>query len=243
MSDEQAPGGPAVGGAPPPPPAPTPGEDRAGDEGVEAVDAESLDRREPAEVEGGDSAEVPAAGSGRRRPGLVLAVIVLAVLSVVLALVAAVLASRLDAERGTRRTVERVAGTFTTALLTYDYNDLDAAKHRVLSLSTGKFKKEYEQAFGGGLDELLKQTQSRSKGTVTDIYVGEVSDGTADVIVVANAQAEGTSGTRRTVASYIQLQLVQVGGRWRVDGVTNLNFGQQSGSPAPSTTTTAPEGK
>ncbi|HEX9968852.1 MAG TPA: hypothetical protein VGB03_01840 [Acidimicrobiales bacterium] len=190
----------------------------------------------------------PAAGGttggndARTRRRLAVACAALFVLSVGLALLSAVLATRLESERSRTDEVEEVSGRFATALLTYSHDHLDQAKERVLALSTGKFRREYEQAFANGLDTLIKETKATSSGTVTDVFVGAVDGDTASAIVVANAVSEGTSGTRRTVASYIQLELVRVSGEWRVDGVTNLNFGQNSGAdgvPAASTTTTS----
>ena len=65
--------------------------------------------------------------------------------------------------------------------------------------------------------------------------MSDISDNAASTIVVANAVADGAAGRRASLASYIQLDLVEVGGRWRVDGVTNLTFGQDgtssSGTP------------
>jgi Mce-associated membrane protein len=177
----------------------------------------------------------------RTKRALAAACVGLFCLSVALAVVAAAQSSGLHDERGRRRGVEEVAGRFTTALLTYDYKNLPQARERVLALSTGNFRKEYEQAFTGGLDVLLKESRATSEGTVTNIYVGSVDEDTAEAIAVANAVAEGVSGTRRTVASYIELRLVRVSGRWRVDGVTNLNFGQGQGAAGvPTTPTTAP---
>lgn len=189
--------------------------------------------------------DAPSSASGRPR-GLVIACVVLFVLSVGLGILTAVLASKLDREVATRNDVEETAGRFATALLTYDHEDLDRAKQAVLDLSTGTFRREYEQAFNGGLDVLIRETKATSEGTVTDVFVSDVEEDTAGAIVVANVRVTGTAGERRGASSYIQLELVRVAGRWRVDGVTNLNFGQ-NGSPAgvpatPATTTTAPPG-
>ena len=181
----------------------------------------------------------PAPLPDRRRRRLVIACAALFGLSVGLAVLAAVLASRLSEERARHDEVEEVAGRFAEALLTYDFDKLEESKKRVLDLSTGTFRKEYERAFAGGLEVLYQETKARSKGTVTDVFVGSVEGDTATAIVVADAVAEGTSGTRRRVDSYIQLALVRVGGTWRVDGVTSLNFGQEPGS---TTTTTGPPG-
>lgn len=159
----------------------------------------------------------------------IAATAVLFVAAVALALVAASQRATLAAERDDRREIERVSGELATALLTYDYEDLEASRDRVLARATGKFRKEYESAFESGLKTLLTETKATSKGTVTDIYVSAIEDSTASTIVVANAVADGTAGRRASLASYIQLDLVEVGGRWRVDGVTNLTFGQTPG--------------
>ena len=173
-----------------------------------------------------DAAGAPATGRSPTRPWWLAATAVLFVAVVALALVAASQRATLAAERDDRREIERVSGELATALLTYDYEDLEASRDRVLSRATGKFRKEYESAFDGGLQTLLTETKASSKGTVTDIFISEIHDSTASTIVVANAVADGTAGRRTSLASYIQLDLVEVGGRWRVDGVTNLTFGQ-----------------
>lgn len=180
----------------------------------------------------------------RRPRGLVIACAALFVLSLALGILTAVLASKLDREVATRDDVEETAGRFATALLTYHFEDLERSKQAVLELSTGNFRREYEQAFSGGLDVLITETQAASEGTVTDIFVSDVEDDTASAIVVADVRVTGTAGERRSASSYIQLELVRVAGRWRVDGVTNLNFGQNgtaTGVPsAPTTTPSAP---
>ena len=155
---------------------------------------------------------------------LFVAVFALLVTSVV----ATVQRQELAAERDDRREIERVSSELAAALLTYDFEDLDASRDRVLSRSTRKFRKEYEEAFEAGLRALLTETRATSRGTVTDIYVSDIRDATASTIVVADAVADGTGGRRASHASYIQLDLVEVGGRWRVDGVTNLTFGRDS---------------
>ena len=175
-----------------------------------------------------DEAPGPAPSRGRWLLGGLAFVAVAAAL--VLAVVAAVQRQELAEERDDRLEIERVSGELATALLTYDFEDLDASRDRVLARSTGKFRKEYEEAFESGLRTLLTETRATSQGTVTDIYVSRIEDATASTIVVANAVADGTAGRRASLASYIQLDLVEVGGRWRVDGVTNLTFGRDTGS-------------
>lgn len=174
---------------------------------------------------------------GRRR--LMVACAALFGLSVGLAVLAAVLSARLADERDNKRAIEEAASRFAVAFLTYDYQKPEDSKRRVLELATGDFHKEYERAFDGGLATLYQETKSTARGTVKDILVGAVEDDTASAIVIADQEVTGISGTRRRLDSYIQLSLVRVQGRWRVDGVTSLNFGEQTEA---STATTAPPG-
>lgn len=213
------------------------------------ADEEGVPTAAPEVVEGhevhSDSDEWPpsddaAPGSGSRR-GLVILCVVFGLAALGFAIVAAVATAKLDDERGDREKVEEVSGAFASALLTYDYQDLEGAKKRVLELSTGKFKAEYEKAFDGGLDQLFRATQARSAGTVTDVFVGPIEDDSVTTIAVVDAVARGTAGGRRLLSSYIELQLVKVGGRWKVDGVSNLNLASptsESAIPGASTTTT-----
>jgi hypothetical protein len=182
----------------------------------DAVDEADAETEEPA----------PAGDPRSTRPWWIAATAMLFAAVVGLALFAASQRAELAEERDDRREIERVSGELATALLTYDYENLDASRDRVLARATGKFRKEYESAFESGLQTLLTETKATSRGTVTDIFVGDIEDSTASTIVVANAVADGTAGRRASLASYIQLDLVEVGGRWRVDGVTNLTFGQ-----------------
>jgi len=193
----------------------------------------------PEPVEPDEPAEAPPRPGGRTL--LVVGCVGLAVLSVALGILAAVLSSRLDHERGDRQAVQEVSGRFAAALLTYDYTDLDKAKARVLALSTRKFQKEYDAAFTGGLDVLVKETQTRSAGTVTDVFVGNISGDSATTIAVVDAVSQGTAGRNQLVSSYIELELVKLSGTWKIDNVTNLNFGQAAGAvpgATASTTTT-----
>ena len=132
-----------------------------------------------------------------------------------------------------------MAARVATALLTYDYRDLEASKRRILADATGTFRREYEKAFETSLKVLITETRAQSKGTVTDVFMSEVEDGTASVLVVVNSERQGAAGRVPVAASYIQLDLVKVDGDWKVDNVTNLNFAQAAGG---STRTTVPGG-
>jgi len=173
------------------------------------------------------------------------AAVALAIVFFVGTVVAAVFAAQqhhqLQQSKDARAGVEQVASRFASAVLTYDYRDLDKTKQAVLTLSAGKFRTDYEQNFGG-LSALFTATKGQSTATVKDVFVSGIQNSTATAIVVLDERGQGTSGQRLNVDWYLRLSLVKVKGNWRVDDLINLNFAGQGASPvpAPSTPTTAP---
>lgn len=194
----------------------------------EDVAAPAVDVAEPA----------PAPTSSNR--GLKTAVVLLAALSLGLAIIAASLSASNRNTTGRNDAVRRSAAAMGSALLSYDYQHLSRAKQTVLGLSTGTFRKQYSEAFDGGLDTVLTNTKAVSKVRDVQVFVGDVTSHAASAIVVVDTVVSGTSGSNRSLTSYLQLDLVHSGDRWLVDGVTNLNLGLPAGSGAAATTTTAP---
>src|SRR5205085_2613826 len=76
---------------------------------------------------------------------------------------------QLQQSKDARAGVEQVASRFASAVLTYDYRNLDKTKQGVLALSTGKFHTDYEQNFGG-LSALFTTTKGQSTATVKDVF-------------------------------------------------------------------------
>jgi Mce-associated membrane protein len=211
--------------------------------GTTAVDEQPTEEAPPPPDEPESEAE-HAEPSGPRRSGTVLAVVLAVVfflLSCFLMFVAASLNDQLDDERDVRADVEDVAGRFSEALLTYDFNDLDATRDKVLALSTGTFATEYEEAFPG-LAELIAQSQSSASATVKDVFVSRIDGDRATAITVVDAVGNGTGGPRSQPDSYVRLDLVRTAGGWMVDGVTSLNFTSAPADDAGTTTTTVPAG-
>ena len=188
---------------------------------TEAAEPDAVDAPEPEAA----ADEAPAPRTARRSTvrALGLLCVVFLVVAVAMAVLAANLSSKLDDERGGRRDVEQVAGRFGQALTTYDYRKLDQFRRSVFGLSTGAFHKQFDDAFPG-LKELITTGKTVSRGTVKDVFVSDTADDTATAIVVVSMAVNGTSGPRVAADSYVQLDLVKSSGRWRVDGVTNLNF-------------------
>ena len=168
--------------------------------------------------------------------------VVLAVVFFIGTVVAVVFAAQqhrqLQESRDARAGVEQVASRMTSALLTYDYRDLDKTKQAVLRLATGKFRTDYDQNFGG-LASLFTTTKGQSTATVKDVFVSGVDHDTATAIVVFDERTQGTSGQHLNVDLYLRLSLVKVKGQWRVDDVTNLNFPVQPSGETPPTTAPA----
>jgi hypothetical protein len=139
---------------------------------------------------------------------------------------------QLQRSKDERAGVEQVASRFASAVLTYDYRDLNKTKQSVLALSAGKFRTDYEQNFGG-LSALFTTTKGQSTATVKDVFVSAIQHDTATAIVVLDERGQGTSGQRLNVDWYLRLSLVKVKGDWRVDDLINLNFAGQGASPVP----------
>jgi hypothetical protein len=176
-----------------------------------------------------------------RSRGLIVAAAVLLVVATFLGVLAARFHSELQDERNERRAVETVASRLATAILTYDYRNLDATRGRVVADAAGRFKTQYEEQFKTTLSALIKETKGQSKGTVVRIYVGDIDKGSASALVVANVERVGVGGRIPVAATYLGLELVKVDGVWKVDDVTNLTFAQANtraqGATAPTSTT------
>lgn len=182
--------------------------------------------------------EPEAPGAPDRKGGRPRALVVAVSLAAVFALATAVLAvmvtgggddSRLEGLRST-------AGRFGEALVTYDYHDPKAHRDAVLDFATGSFREEYETAFDQGLGQIITEVKATSRGYVKDIYLSAVDEERAQAIVVVDIEHEGSSGPNTLYDVYFRLTLVEVGGRWKVDQVTDLNF--DKGAAAPVTTDT-----
>jgi hypothetical protein len=199
---------------------------------------------EAAVVGEGETVETPAEPEGEKKApsrtvvrSLAALAIVFFVGTVVAAIFAASQHRQLQQSKDARAGVEQVASRFASAVLTYDYRDLDKTKNSVLALSTGKFRTDYEQNFPG-LSALFTTTKGQSTATVKDVFVSAIAHDTATAIVVLDERAQGTSGQRLNVDWYVRVSLVRVQGQWRVDDLTNIN--QTGAVPGQTPPTTAP---
>lgn len=194
-------------------------------------------------------AEATEEGSGGAPAGRTwwpLATAVLAVLALG-AVVAAVLqagdASDLRDERSDRREVQRVASAFGVAYLSYDFDDVDASSEAVRALATDAFAAGFEETSAPGIQELFASNQTRTTATVEEVFVGDVSDGRARALVIADVEASSSaSGKQRLSGLAFVLDLVVEGGEWRVSAVVPAprpEITGPGGEPTSTTTTTA----
>ncbi|MBW8487356.1 hypothetical protein [Actinomadura parmotrematis] len=134
-------------------------------------------------------------------------------------------AARRDAER---RAVKASAAEFGQALLSYDHTRLQAARNRVLALTSDDFAKTYDEAFTGGLEGVITRLKADATATVRTVYLGDIDDGTARAVVVMDSEVHSTAGTRRVLGSYLDMTLTRHGGAWRVTDVTSVGAANES---------------
>lgn len=181
-----------------------------------------------------------------RPPAFVLAVS-LAVVFGILAVVFAVLAVGGDDGEGSRVSgLRRAAGEMAEAFFTWDHQDLDAHRDRVLVLATGSFRSEYEDQFDASIRNVITQAQSTSQAFVQDVYVSEIDEERAEAVVVVDLEQDGVAGPRTQRDIYVVITFVEVDGDWKVDDVTDpfpvggLPNGSTGSGPDSTTSSSAP---
>jgi len=128
------------------------------------------------------------------------------------------------AERADQRdTSVTVAATeVTKAFLDVDYRDMDSRIAKVLDLSTGTFKNQYDTA-KVDLKAQAQQAKAVATGAVRYVGIGDIDDDTAVVYVaadtkVSNVSIEKDKAAGKTVQDHryyrFQLTLSKVSGDW-----------------------------
>lgn len=173
--------------------------------------------------------EVPGQTSSRRRR---LAVPVLGTLAVLLAAACvavtiwptAVPGATAAEKADDRDLAVRVAAVeVTKAFLDVDYKDMDSRIEKVLDLSTGNFKSEFEAA-SVNLKALAQQSQTVASGSVGYTGIADMDQNTAVVYVAADRRATDAATEKKRKAgqkveddkrSYrYQLTMTLVDGEW-----------------------------
>lgn len=157
-----------------------------------------------------------------------------AVVALVLALLAVQQHNALQAERDQSRQLRDISGQTMAALTSYDYQHLDQWKKAVLANLTGSFQNTFEASVKG-YEQVYLAEHNRGTGTVEGVWVGQASAGKATTVVLVQITVTSLTGTH-TLEPYVQLTLLKVADRWRVDDVQYTI----DSSTSPATSATAP---
>jgi Mce-associated membrane protein len=178
-----------------------------------------------------DETQAPGPGPSRGRtvataPLSVVAVLLAAACVVVLIWPTAV-PGRTKAEKADDRdlAVNVAATTVTKAFLDVNYKDMDPGIAKVLKMSTGTFKSQYNNA-KVNLKAAAQQAQTVATGSVRYVGIGDIDDNAAVVFVAADAdvtnvavEAAKKNDKKETGRRYyrFQLNLSKVHGHWLLD--------------------------
>jgi len=150
----------------------------------------------------------------------VLALVVLVAAALVVYELVSVRPRYLDAraEDQARTDAVQSAERFVVEANNFDASDLPTLKQRISPMLTTKFRTDFEST----IDDILAQIEQAklvSKGEVLRSAVASVDSDSAEVLVVADANAQSSFGTRARHFRW-SVDLVQVDGRWLVDNFT-----------------------
>lgn len=169
-----------------------------------------------------------------------LSVGVLGVLAVLLALACVVLLiwptavpGKSAAEKADDRTVavQSAATQVMKAFLDVDYKNMDPRVNKVLSLSTGAFKNQYQTA-AADLKSQVQAAKTVATGAVVRVGIGDIDSDTAVVYVAADSkvtntsiekeQAQGQTADGRRYYRF-QLTMSKVGDRWLLSDLKGIS--------------------
>jgi Mce-associated membrane protein len=127
-----------------------------------------------------------------------------------------------------RKDVAERAEQFGQALLSYDHKNLQAARNRVLGMSSDDFAKTYDVAFTGGLEGVITKLKADATATPRSVYVSDLDEGNAKAVVVMDSEVHSTAGTRRVLGSYLDMKLTRHHGQWKVTEVNSIGAANES---------------
>jgi hypothetical protein len=119
------------------------------------------------------------------------------------------------AEDQARTDVVRSAERFVVEANNFDASDLPTLKQRISPMLTTKFRTDFEKT----IDDILAQIEQAklvSKGEVLRSAVASVDSDSAEVLVIADATAQSSFGSRARHFRW-SVDLVKVDGDWLVD--------------------------
>jgi Mce-associated membrane protein len=145
--------------------------------------------------------------------------------------------SKLQADQDQTSQIRDVSGRTIAALSSYDYQHLDQWKKSVLADATGSFQNQFQAGFSG-FEQTYVAEHNRGTGSIQGVWVGTADAGKASAVVLVQITVTSLTGTH-SLEPYVQVTLLKVAGRWRVDDV-QATFDTSGG--AGTGTTPAPAG-
>ncbi|MFD1539889.1 hypothetical protein [Nonomuraea guangzhouensis] len=135
--------------------------------------------------------------------------------------------ARLESERALRLEVSGAASAFGKALLSYDYQDLQATRATLTAQATGDFLATYDEAFGGAMAQVIVKLKAVSQANVREVYLSDVDEATAHAIVVVDQQVNTSEAIRSVKDSHLKISLVKEKGVWKVHDVSVLGAAKE----------------
>jgi hypothetical protein len=135
--------------------------------------------------------------------------------------------ARLESERALRLEVSGAASSFGQALLSYDYQNLQATRATLTAQATGDFLATYDEAFGGAMAQVIVKLKAVSQANVREVYLSDVDEATAHAIVVVDQQVNTSEAIRSVKDSHLKISLVKEKGVWKVHDVTVLGAAKE----------------
>jgi Mce-associated membrane protein len=104
-------------------------------------------------------------------------------------------------------------------LTTIGYTDIDAGMQRILESSTGAFHDDFQQR-SKPLGDVIRQTQSRTEGTIAAAGLESVSGDSAQVLVAVSVKTSDLSAADQPLRTWrMRIDIQQVGGQAKVSDV------------------------
>lgn len=184
----------------------------------------------------GSPGPVPARRRGIRTASVVLLGLLAALLAIACVAVLiwpTAVPGKSRAERADDRAVavQAAATHVMKAFLDVDYRDMDPRVKKVLDLSTGTFKNQYQTA-SADLTTQVKAAQTVATGAVLRVGIGDIDEDKATVYVAADTQVSNTSIEKEKAAGKdvdgrryyrFQLTLTKVGDRWLLSDLQGIS--------------------
>jgi Mce-associated membrane protein len=114
-----------------------------------------------------------------------------------------------------RRTAASTAANFGVALYSYDYNDLAAAKAKVLQYASPAYAKGYA-ATSPPQQETIVRLKAKESAKAAGVFLTDVVGGRVAAVVILDTTLQSAAGNRTSI-SYLDVALLRQGSTWKVD--------------------------